>query len=155
MCFQYDEWGTCVNALVSLQSSRVAEGSLTVNTDVWFLPTVNTHMSLQISYKTHYERVRPNALTCIEKGWVTSCIKFKWVCFSVRFDPQNYIPLYSKEAQTTKRSVSWAVRGPNWSVTISQLHRVSQGPGQEGTELGFMVRRDSIKSLCKDQQGWF
>lgn len=53
MCFLFEDWGTCVNALVSLQSSRVTEGSLTVNTDVGFLPTVNTHMSLQISYKIH------------------------------------------------------------------------------------------------------
>lgn len=40
-----------MNAFVPLQSSRITEGSLTVNADVWFLPTVNTHMSLQISYK--------------------------------------------------------------------------------------------------------
>lgn len=53
MCLLYDGGGTCVNALVSLQSSRVTEGSLTVNTDVGFLPAVNTHVPLQVSYRIH------------------------------------------------------------------------------------------------------
>lgn len=42
-----------MDALMPLQSSRVTEGSLAVNTDVWFLPAVDTHMSLQISYRIH------------------------------------------------------------------------------------------------------
>lgn len=37
---------TCVNALVPLQSSRVTESSLTVDTDVRFLPTVDPQVSL-------------------------------------------------------------------------------------------------------------
>lgn len=37
---------TCVNALVPLQSSGVTESSLTVDTDVWFLTTVDPQVSL-------------------------------------------------------------------------------------------------------------
>lgn len=40
-----------MNALVPLQSSRVTESSLAVDTDVRFLPTVDPQVSLEISFK--------------------------------------------------------------------------------------------------------
>lgn len=41
-------WFTCVDAFVPLQSSGVTESSLAVHTDVGFLPTVDSQVSLQI-----------------------------------------------------------------------------------------------------------
>lgn len=40
-----------MNALMPLQSSGVTEGSLTVDTDVRFFPTVDPQVSLEISYE--------------------------------------------------------------------------------------------------------
>lgn len=46
-----------MNALVPLQSSRVTESSLAVDTDVRFLPTVDPQVSLEISFKIKFKKV--------------------------------------------------------------------------------------------------